>query len=238
MKALAAAAVLVTAAGCGNDTDPRWQLRHDRIIAVRTTPSHVAAGQVATLDALITSIDGGLAVASPVQAASAATAPGLAAAVTADGRGGWQITAPDAGTLDAARAALGLASGAAVPLDLTLTLDVGGELLAATKRTWLGDARDNPGVGPVTVDGVAPGPAITIPFDTDVALAIDVDPSYPVNWLTSCGSLNSDDNEHAVLLHVERDDPTSGQLAVVVRDGSGGVAWQTWSIAAPAPDAR
>ena len=238
MKAGVVLVVVVAAAACGNDTDPRWQLHHDRIIAVRTTPSHVAAGQLAALDALITSIDGGLAVASPVQAASPAAPPGLEAAVAGDGSGGWQIAAPDAATLDAARAALGLAPGAPVPLDLAVTFDVGGELLAATKRTWLGEPRDNPAVGPVTIDGTTPGAAITIPFDTDVALAIDVDPTYPVNWLTSCGSLNSDDNEHAVLLHVERDDPTSGQLAVVVRDGDGGVAWQTWSIDAPPPAGR
>ncbi|HEX3758077.1 MAG TPA: hypothetical protein VHW23_05205 [Kofleriaceae bacterium] len=224
--------VAVALAACTNDTDPRWQLRHDRIVAIRTTPSHVPAGQTAVIDALVTSVDGGPA----VQAPSAATATGaLAGAVAPDGQGGWQVTAPDAAALDAARAALALAPGAPVPLEMSLRFEVGGETLTATKRAWFGDAQDNPTVGPITVDGAAPAAAIAVPFDADVALAIDQPAADRVNWLTSCGSLNNDDNEHAALLHVNPDDVTAGQLVVTVRDPGDGVAWQIWTMTSVAP---
>jgi len=232
---LAAGAVVAAAAACNNNTDPRWQLRHDRIVAIRLTPAHVAAGQVAVLDALVTSVDGGLAVQPPVVAAAAGAPASLDGVVTSDASGGWQVMAPDAAALDAARTDLGLAAGAAIPLELSTTFAVGGEALNATKRAWLGDVHDNPVVGPVTIDGAAPGDAITVPFDTDVALVIDADPADHVNWLTSCGSLNSDDNEHAVLLHVKPGDETSGDLVVVVRDPEDGVAWQRWPIQSAPP---
>ncbi len=231
------AQLIVLAAGtlvaCANDTDPRWQLHHDRIVAIRTTPSHVAAGQVAVLDALVTSVDGGPVVQSPSIAATLDAPAGLAGIVMPDGQGGWQVTAPDDATLAATRSSAGLAADAPIPVELSTTFEVGGEALNATKRAWLGDMLDNPTVGPITIDGVAPGAPgslITIPLDTDVALAIDADPTYRVNWLTSCGKLNDDDNEHAVLLHVHTDDPRSGPLVVVVRDPNDGVAWEIWQL--------
>lgn len=229
----AIAAAVAASAACANDTDPRWQLRHDRIVAIRTTPSHVPAGQTATIDALVTSVDGGPAVQAP-SAVTAMGVPGLASAVAPDGHGGWQVTAPDAAALDAARTALSLAPGAPVPLELSLRFEVGGETLTATKRAWFGDAQDNPSVGPITVDGAAPAAAITVPFDTDVALAIDQPAADRVNWLTSCGSLNDDDNEHSVLLHVKPDDAPAGQLVVTVRDPGDGVAWQIWTMTSTA----
>jgi len=225
-----AIAAAVALAACANNTDPRWQLRHDRIVAIRTTPSHVPAGQTAVIDALVTSVDGGPAVQAPTAVTQAATVPALAGAISTDGHGGWQVTAPDAAALDAARAALALAPGAPVPLELSLRFAVGSESLTATKRAWFGDALDNPTVGPITVAGAPPPGAITVPFDTDVPLAIDQPAADRVNWLTSCGSLNDDDNEHSVLLHVNPDDPTAGQLVVTVRDPGDGVAWQIWTM--------
>ncbi|HET9619802.1 MAG TPA: hypothetical protein VFP84_00450, partial [Kofleriaceae bacterium] len=44
---------LVALAACTDDTDPPWQLSHDRIIAIRATPPHVAAGDHAVIDGLI-----------------------------------------------------------------------------------------------------------------------------------------------------------------------------------------
>jgi len=46
------AAWLVVVVACGGDVDPPWQLDHDRIVAVRATPPHIAAGETATLDVL------------------------------------------------------------------------------------------------------------------------------------------------------------------------------------------
>lgn len=235
MRAIAVVVASLALAACANDTDPRWQLRHDRIVAIRTTPSHVPAGQTATIDALVTSVDGGPVVQSPSAATATGAPAAFAGAVMPDGHGGWQVTAPDDATLDAARTAMGLAAGAPVPLEMSLQFAVGGETLTASKRAWFGDAEDNPTVGPITVQGATPAAAITVPFDTDVPLAIDQPAADRVNWLTSCGSLNDDDNEHSVLLHVNPDDQTAGQLVVAVRDPDDGVAWQIWTMTSASP---
>src|SRR6185436_1345398 len=39
--------------GCTDDSDPPWQLDHDRIIAVRATPPRIAAGDQAVVDMLV-----------------------------------------------------------------------------------------------------------------------------------------------------------------------------------------
>ncbi len=231
-RAVVAIAWLVA---CDNNTDPRWELHHDRIIAVRVTPPHLPAGASAAIDAFVTSGEAGVAVQSPTQVTAPSPATSL---VTTDGTT-WQITAPDDDLIAEARAALGLPDGAPVPVELTTTFEIDNLELVATKLVYFGDAADNPIVGAVTIDGVPPTDSITVPFDTDVQLAIDADPTFTVNWFTSCGSLNDDDNEHAVLLHVHPADRLVGQLAVVVRDTLGGVAWQSWTImsAAAADDA-
>ena len=225
--------VIACVVACDNNTDPRWQLHHDRIIAVRVTPPHVPADQTATIDAFVTSNDGGVAVQTPTQVTAPAPANDL---VTTDGTN-WQVTAPSADEIAEGAAALGLPAGSPVPVELTTTFEIDGQSLVAFKVVSFGDQADNPTVGPVTIDGVAPTDSNTVPFDTDVQLAIDADPTFSVNWFTSCGSLNDDDNEHAVLLHVNPTDRLSGQLAVVVRDTLGGVAWQSWSLQSEAPPA-
>ena len=223
--------LLACLVACDNNTDPRWQLHHDRIIAVRLSPPHLPADQIAMIDAFVTSIDGGVAVQSPTSVTAPAPANDL---VTTDGMT-WQITAPSADIIAEAGAALGLPAGTPVPVELTTTFEIEGESLVALKLVYFGDQADNPDVGAVTVAGVPPTDSITVPFDTDVQLAIDADPTFSVNWFTSCGSLNDDDNEHAALLHVNPTDRLAGQLAVVVRDPLGGVAWQSWSIQSAAP---
>ncbi|MDB4954924.1 MAG: hypothetical protein JWO36_2493 [Myxococcales bacterium] len=215
---------------CATNADPGWQLRHDRIIAVRVTPPHLLAGQVAEIDALVTSVDGGVAVQTP--AAASAAAP-LAGIVSQSGSG-WQVTAPDEATLGAARAALGLADGAVISVQLSTTFVVGGETLVANKLVYFGDTHENPEPGAVTVDGAPPESASPVPFDTDVALRISEDAANTVSWLTSCGSFDNDNNEHAALLHVKPGESITGQLAVVVRDPLGGVGWQTWPLSSHA----
>ena len=231
MTRAAIAVVAVSAAACANNTDPRWELRHDRIIALRTTPPHVPADGTQAIDVFATTAGTGVAVEPPTLAAAApGTPPGLRGAVVPDGSGSWTVVAPDQRTLDAVRGELGIDAAAPVPLELQVELAVGGATLVATKTTWLGDDHDNPAVGTVTIDGASPAMPIVVPFDQDVVLAIDADPSIAVNWMTSCGSLNNDDNEHSAILHVHPGDATAGQLAVVVRDTLGGVAWQSWPI--------
>ncbi|HEY4241676.1 MAG TPA: hypothetical protein VGM88_17765 [Kofleriaceae bacterium] len=198
-------ALFLLLAACEGDTDPRWQLAHDRIVAIRTTPAAIGPGQTARIDGLVASVSAAPAVIDPI----AVTGPGVAQ--TGDG---WTITAP--------------ADGSTV--DILATFEADGVQLTGTKSVRLDGALDNPAVGAVTLDG-APVPATIAPL-VQHDLAIDEPDDVTVRWLTSCGSLNSDDTEHDAELTVEADDATTGSLVVVVRDDSFGVAWQIWPLSA------
>ena len=60
---------------------------------------------------------------------------------------------------------------------------------------------------------------------------VDIDVDWKVSWLTSCGTMHDEDEHHA-FVHVLPKDRKDGELAVVVRDPSGGVVWQVWPIVA------
>jgi hypothetical protein len=65
-----------------------------------------------------------------------------------------------------------------------------------------------------------------------VPLSINADDaSFDVAWMTSCGTMHDFDLPQAYL-EVEADDPTTGELGVVLRDAHGGVAWKIWPIRA------
>ena len=218
------ALLLVTMAACASDVDPPWQLDHDRIIAVRATPPHIPAGATSTLDMFV----GHKGAPTSMQAPDAATV--VSPMSLADTLSGNTVTAPSEDRLAAARTELGLMPGAPVPL--TVGVAEAADQLAATKIVWLGDSADNPTLDEVAVGDVAPGASIVVPTLTDVHLFVNADDSVDiVNWLTSCGSMH-DFDLHKAYLRVEKDDPTSGELAVVLRDARGGVAWQVWPISA------
>jgi hypothetical protein len=206
-------------AACAGNVDPRWQLDHDRIVAVRATPSHIPAGASATIDGLVAHAGASTDVEAPTIVG--ALGP-LASAVQPDGT----IVAPSDDVLDGERARLDLPAGAPVPLQLGMEFGA----LEATKTIYLGDAVDDPPLPAIAIAGAPPGDSLAIAFDTDVPLAADADPTWMVSWLSSCGTLH-DDDEHAAFVHVKPGDSTSGQLAVVVRDTAGGVVWSVWPIA-------
>ena len=55
---------------------------------------------------------------------------------------------------------------------------------------------------------------ITVPPDTDVHMSVDADDTVMlVNWLTSCGTMH-DFDLHASYIHVQPDDPQSGELVL------------------------
>ena len=221
MKAL----LLVIALGaCASDVDPPWQLDHDRIIAVRATPPHIPSGATSTLDLFV----GHKGAPTSMQVPDATTV--VSPMSLADALSGNTVTAPSEDRLAAARTELGLMPGAPVPLTVGVAVAAG--QLAATKIVWLGDSADNPTLDGVTVGDVTPGASIVVPMLTDVHLFVEADDSVDiVNWLTSCGSMH-DFDLHKAYLRVEKDDPTTGELAVVLRDAKGGVAWQVWPISA------
>jgi hypothetical protein len=225
--ALAAFAVL---AGCGEDVDLPWDLDHDRIIAIRSTPPRITSGEVATIDALL-----GRVAQPPVESvpetATVLSPAGLAGALAQQDDGGWTVTAPDAAQLDAARSELGLEAGAPVPLRLRVTFAEYDK--TGLKIVWLGEHAENPVLDPVTIDGMDALAAeqLRVGVEVDVPLAVAFDDTYVVNWLTSCGTMHDFDLARAYL-RVEPEDPTAGTLGVVVRDAVGGVAWRMWPITA------
>ena len=239
MRRSALGLVLVVLAAC-EDTTPQYELENDRVIAVRATPPRVPPGGRAALDALVTAPGRGPFVATPTLGAAVPESPAaplppeLANAVVLDG-GAWVVVCPDEAQLAAARTQLGLMPGEPVPLLVGLTFDVGTGPLAAVKRVYLGDSRDNPTLAGVTVNGSGAADGMQVPADVDVALHAPVAAETDeVAWLTSVGELSDWDDPDATLFHDTTADPpvpTAGYLAVTLREMEGGVAWAFWTIA-------
>jgi hypothetical protein len=228
-RPVAIAALALAAIGCDADLDPPWQLDHDRIVAVRATPPAIESGGRAELDALIA--EKGVGTSERIPELAVVVSPmALAGAVSPDG-GAWVITAPDAAKLDLARAELKLLPGAPVPL--VVGVSYASQTLFATKLVWLGMAGENPSLDAMMIDGVPADSQgeVVVGLLVDVPLSISAELEDDVNWLTSCGTMHDFDLPQAYL-HVEADDPTAGELAVVRRDDRGGVAWRVWPIRA------
>lgn len=223
------AALLVVVAACASDVDPPWQLDHDRIIAVRATPPHIPAGATSKLDVFV----------GHKGAPTSTQAPDFTKVVSpmslASALAGDTVTAPSEAQLAAARTELMLPDGAPVPL--TIGVGVASLERAATKIVWLGDSADNPTLDGLMIDDApapAAGTALTVPGLTDIHLFVQADDAVDiVNWDTSCGSMH-DFDLHKAYLRVEKDDPMMGELAVVLRDAMGGVAWEVWPITSTA----
>ncbi|HET7500270.1 MAG TPA: hypothetical protein VFK02_04680 [Kofleriaceae bacterium] len=220
-------ALAAAATACTGDLDPPWQLDHDRIIAVRATPPGIAAGGTSTLDALLGHKDAGTTVAPPE--AARVVSPASLSDVLAQSGGQWTITAPGEDRLAAARAELGLKATDPVPLEVGVSY--AGQTLVATKAVALGVAADNPTLDGVMLDGKPASDAeLVVGKLVAVPLSIHADDNeFDVTWLTSCGTMHDFDLPSAHL-EVEADDPDAGELAVVLRDARGGVAWSVWPI--------
>jgi hypothetical protein len=221
--------IAVALAGCTQGVDPAWQLDHDRVIAVRATPSRIASGEVAALDVLLGRKGEPPSVVDPdtVEVVSPASLSGAVARPAAH----FTVTAPGDDQLAAARTELGLAAGDPVPLRVRVRFT--DPAVSALKIVWLGEHADNPVIDPVTVDGMD-GLAVsqlTVPVGVDIPLAVLFDTSFNINWLTSCGTMHDFDLAKAHL-RVEPEDPHAGTLAIVVRDALGGVDWLLWPITA------
>ncbi|HEY0193613.1 MAG TPA: hypothetical protein VGC42_20995, partial [Kofleriaceae bacterium] len=89
-----AAVWLVALAACTDDTDPPWQLDHDRIIAIRATPPAITSGAQAVIDGLRGFHGAPVAEAAPDRVTVRSPAS-LADAVAAEGPR-WTVTAPAA----------------------------------------------------------------------------------------------------------------------------------------------
>jgi hypothetical protein len=209
---------LVLAACTEPTTLEPWQLDHDRVVAVRSEPPHIAPGEVALIDALLAH-EGGPTTVEVTRHATAADAPGDLFSAVHFNIDRWQIDGPDEAHLAAARAELGLPDGAPVPLDVTV--EFSGPLYAL-KTVWLGDSRANP-----PAPAFSYGPELAV--GSEHALVFAPPPGRSVRWLTSCGTLV--DATEPLATHIV-DEACEGELVLVLRDADGGVAWQVLPIRA------
>jgi hypothetical protein len=143
--------------------------------------------------------------------------------------GGWTLVAPDASQI----AAMGYALDGPVAVDVVMTFAHGTDRaldpIQVKKTVWIGEPSTNPDMPAITVAGAPPGDDIAVPLDQDVYFATSVPDGWRVNWLTSIGTLYQDD-EPTSYLHVAKKDRQQGEVACVVRDDQGGVAWKVWPI--------
>lgn len=232
--------LVLLVAACNADVDPPWQLAHDRIIAVRAEPPRILPGEQARIDLLVGFQAQPVAVRSPD--AAYVVSPASLADTMAVGADGWVVTAPTADRMAAARGELGLEAEAPIPLVVGVAAAWPNPVMSpneagfgATKTVWLGEQGANPELVGLTIGGVeAPpeGTEIVIPKDGETRLAVEADDTGgSVNWLTSCGEMHDFDLAKAYLT-VGPEDPTEGELVIVVRDAAGGVVWRVWPIRA------
>jgi hypothetical protein len=228
-------ATAIALAACQTDLDEPWQLDHDRIIAVRAEPPRILPGQTATIDVLLGFADAPTAERSP-DLAGVVSPESLRDLVSVDG-GRWIVTAPDEDRLAAARAELELATDAPVPVVIGVAVtwptpvqSPDGRTFGAIKTVWLGDTGANPELSSVLVAGSPPDDELVVSVGAETRMFVDFDDeTHIVNWLTSCGRMH-DFDLRAAYLTVAPDDPQEGELALVVRDDRGGVAWRVWPI--------
>ena len=231
--------MMLALAACNADVDEPWQLDHDRIIAVRAEPPSLMPGQTSTLTLFVGFKEGAPAEKKP-DFAQVVSPMSLASLVHVESSGDWVVDAPSDEQLAAARTELGLAATDPVPLRIgiaaawpTPVVSPMGNGFAATKIVLLGLEGTNPPLAGVTINGAeATGDEVVVSKLGKTPLFIEADDEVNiVNWLTSAGTMH-DFDLHNAYLTFEKDDMTEGQLAVVLRDGRGGVAWKFWSLRA------
>jgi hypothetical protein len=231
--------LFVALAACNADVDEPWQLDHDRIIAVRAEPPGIVAGQQAKID-LLAGFVGGPPTERRPDVAQVVSPQSLADLVHIDSTGNWTFDAPSDERLAAARAELKLSATDPVELRVgiaaqwpTPVVSPMGNGFGATKTVLLGIERSNPALVGLTINGVEPTTdEIVVSATGKTPLFVQADDSMDiVNWLTSAGTMH-DFDLHNAYLTFEPEDMLQGQLAVIVRDKFGGVAWRFWSIRA------
>lgn len=196
-----------------------WQLDQDRVVAVRSTPQGLAAGEHGLVTALIAHADGPTTI-EPPSTLNAGHSPLFGTVNFLFDH--YELIAPDEATLADARGELGLAPGAPIPLEVECDFEQ--FTFITQKQVVLGTHADNPVLSAIEIAGQPPAATVTVARDTEVALHTA---SITTRWLTSCGEL-ADSDEPDAILHTGA--PCTGELVVVERDGAGGIVWQVWPL--------
>jgi hypothetical protein len=224
---LVALVALAAAAGCDNNGAPS-ELDRPRVLAVQVSPPHLSPEEEsAPIEVLIGRADGTIEVVAPASV-ELIGAPSGAPTSSMVGRGdaGWAIACPDAATLAAMRAALGLGASDPIPIALAVEVEVDGELFPATKYVYLGSQGENPQLAGISIDADTDDEGVLVAAVGDeIAIASDgaagaTELSFA--WFTAIGDIDLYLSEEATLT---ADEPAEGPLVLVVRDQQGGVTW-------------
>lgn len=231
---LGAALAAATLGACADDVAQPYELDHARVLAVRTDPAQLGPGDRGVLEVLTTD-----AAAAPRLARAdeleVSLAPELDRPELSGLQGllvsspeGWAVHAPDAATLARARAALGLAAEAAVPLPLQLRVHGVDGVLEAQKVVLLGARAPNPPPPEIVISERA-----ATAGETERALEISAMPSgASARWFAWPGELASYTRPAATWTLSAQERAAAGLVAVVVRTADGGVAWRVHAVPA------
>jgi hypothetical protein len=197
-----------------------WQLDQDRVIAVRSLPPGLAAGEHALFDALIAHAGGPTTIETPYSLNAAGSPLSGTVNYLFDH---FELIAPDEATLADARTQLGIAPGAPIPLEVEADFET--HAFITQRQVLLGVHYDNIEIGDIAIGGEPIGVTVAVAHDSDVALSASLG---TVRWLTSCGEL-ADSDELAAVLHTGA--PCTGELVVVRRDATTtGTAWRVFPL--------
>lgn len=226
--------IALGAAACDATTGPS-DLDRSRVLAVRLSPPHLAPEEIAPIDVLVGHDDGTVDIEMPTSVrVNVAEASAQTDSMVIRSGDGWAIACPPEQALEELRVQLALAPDDPIAVPLSVDVEVDGAALTATKMVFLGSAGDNPALAGIDVDGaevdedgvvqLAAGQEVTIG-----ALGAGGEDELSYAWFTSAGSIDLYLSEVATF--TASDTATTGQLALVVRDPRGGVAWSWYVVA-------
>jgi hypothetical protein len=215
--------LIVLLAGCDQFATPA-ELASPQILALRAEPPAVPPGGSAALDILVADASG--VIASPVVTwkVTPSLPDELPLGQIEPGAGGTAIyTAPAELAMSPAVAAV------------TATVFLPDDELTAIKAVIIGDlALQNPALTAFTVDGEdrLAQPSLTLEVDQVVRLQLATQPAIDemslFAWYCTVGAIAQYQSNPVEL--VAQDEPGSGWLFAVMRDGRGGVVWHAVAV--------
>jgi hypothetical protein len=218
----------ILTAGCADDVAQPYELDHARVLAIRMEPAALAPGATGTLEVLFTDSTAVPRLAPPdaltVALAAPLADPQLWSLVQPTALG-WQVHAPDAATLRAIRAGLGIRDEAPLILPLTIEVATQDGTLRAQKLVPVGASGANPAAPALRDDSGKPLTTLEIAPGDEVGVQVEAAPELEVRWFSSLGELRHYTLPAASITASSQEHGAAGSLMVVVRNQAGGVSW-------------